>query len=162
MRWNMAKKNRKGAPGNITRSERQAQAVALRRAGYTYDEIAKTLGVGKTTAYRDVVHHLQEARAKTVEEAECLLQLERERLETLLRATWGTASKGDTRAINAALRVLDSLRKNQGLDKLDVSTNVEAHPLQELLKYLPDNALDALIDALGVEDVEDYPAVKHS
>ncbi|NOZ79349.1 MAG: hypothetical protein GXP48_09295 [Acidobacteria bacterium] len=145
----MARKNGKGAADRITRTERQRKAVEMRRAGYTYDEIALRLGVGKTTAYRDVTRYLQEARASVREDAENMLELERERLEALLKAAWEDAEQGEPRAIQAVLRILEALRKNLGLDAPAVAEDSTPRTTEEIIRTLSDEMLDELAQSLS-------------
>lgn len=72
----------------VQAAEREAQALALRRAGASYPAIAKELGINKGSAHRLVERGLE----RTVREpAEGLRALENERLDALQLAHWRDA-----------------------------------------------------------------------
>ena len=95
---------------------RQAKALELRLAGYSYRRIAQELGVNVSTAHRYVRKALQEVAERTQESAEQVLQIELQRLDELLRAVWERATSGDKSAIHTALRIMATRHKLLGLE----------------------------------------------
>lgn len=94
---------------------RRAQALNMRRAGKTYDEIATDLGYSsRSHASKDVSRALDQV----IQEAgDQLIRLERERLNGLLAILWPLAEKGDVRAARECVRVLERTHRLMGLDK---------------------------------------------
>lgn len=94
---------------------RRAQALNMRRAGKTHEEIADALGYSsRSHASKDVSRALDQV----IQEAgDQLIRLERERLNGLLSILWPLAEKGDVRAARECVRVLERTHRLMGLDK---------------------------------------------
>jgi len=108
----MANRNKTPKPELI---DKERKALELRRAGSTYDEIAKALGYatpqGAFLAYnRAIKRTLVEAGS---EEAR---QTELDRCDRLQRAYWGKAMTGDVQAGRIILQVMDRRARYLGLD----------------------------------------------
>lgn len=96
----------------IERATRRAEAITLRRAGGRVDQIAAQFGVSPRTIYawcREAVRDIPR------EEAEELRMLELDRLDALQRAAWTDAMRGDPRAIDRVLAVMDRRARYLGL-----------------------------------------------
>jgi hypothetical protein len=95
-------------------AERQRQALELRRAGATYDQIAVKLGYkGHQGAWKAV----QSALRKTLKEpAVAVRRLENDRLDRLTLALWPRAISGDLKAIDRVLRIMVRRADLNGLD----------------------------------------------
>ena len=108
-------------PDTITIAEKQRQALELRKAGATYDQIAQTLGyTNRGNAY----HLVHDALAMiTREQAEDVLTLELERLDGMLLALWPKAKRGDHYAVDRVLKLMERRARYIGLDA-PVSTQV--------------------------------------
>ena len=114
--------------GTIPRKKRNAradvhdaQALDMRLGGASYRQISKALGVPLATAHRHVQRMLTEY---AVEPATQLRDMEVARLDRLLAAHWGKATKGDVNATRMVLTIMDRRAKLLGLDapqKLDVT-----------------------------------------
>lgn len=72
----------------IERMDKAAKALELRKRGFSYREIAASMGVSTNTAYNLVVSALREAASSLKEEASEALQVELERLDALLATLW--------------------------------------------------------------------------
>lgn len=106
--------NNKTGPKKVTAAQKRAQAVELRKAGATFDEIATALGYSnKGTAYRAVEQALKEA---VREPALQLIELEVQRLDLMLRALWPAVARGQLGAVDRALRVAERRARLLGLD----------------------------------------------
>jgi hypothetical protein len=102
------------SPSRIRARERAAEAVVLRKAGCSFDEIARRLGFSqKGSAYRAVIGYIQ---ALAREDAEALRELELQRLDALLKAIWPRALEGELAAIDRALRISERRARLCGLD----------------------------------------------
>lgn len=114
------------ASGNaITTVERQAQAVELRKAGCTFQQIADQLGyAGHQGAYKAVMAALR----KTLQEpSDELRTMELERLDAMLNALWPqimARNQFTPRAVEVALKVMD---RRAALVGLDAPKQVEDH-----------------------------------
>jgi len=95
--------------------DKERQAVELRRAGATYEEIARAIGYataqGAWLAYN-------RAMKRTLVEAgtEEIRQTEADRLDRLHRALWPQAIAGDVKAITSILRLMERRARLLGLD----------------------------------------------
>lgn len=101
------------SPKAIAVAERRAQALALRKAGWTYADIAKQLEVSLPMAHR----YVKTAMEKLVSEpAEELRQLQIERLHVLLAAVWPEAVKNKSMAaIEKARKIISDLNELYGV-----------------------------------------------
>ncbi len=94
--------------------ERQQRALALRRAGHSYDSIAQELGYrDRSGPYRAVAQALEVA---VMEEVQQLRVLESQRLDALLEAVWPQAAQGVLPAVDRAVRILERRARLLGLD----------------------------------------------
>ncbi len=96
-------------------TERQARALEMRKAGYTYPEIAAAVGyAGKASAYRAV----DAALKKTLQEpADELRVMEAERLDAMLLGLWEKATTGDTWSVDRVLGIMERRARLLGLDR---------------------------------------------
>lgn len=114
----------KTGTAKITQAERQARALELRKAGATYDHIARQLGyANRGNAYRDVTDAI---RAITAEPAKDVLRLELERLDAMLMGLWAAARTGNQGAVDRVVRLMDRRAKYLGLDQQDTTTDTSA------------------------------------
>lgn len=114
------------SPRRIDATERQGQALDLRKSGASYQAIAKALGFrGRQGAAMAV----QAALRKTIQEpADDLRKLDLERLDVMLLHLWPKVLRGDIRSIDASLRVLARRSLLLGLDaplRVDVTALME-------------------------------------
>lgn len=112
----MSDTNSPTAPRRVLAAERKRQAVALRVAGATYDQIGRQLGITKQSVRDLVVKALDETLAKTAESAEQLRELECQRLDAMRAALWPDAMKGDEQKIDRLIRISARFAALMGLD----------------------------------------------
>jgi hypothetical protein len=94
---------------------RAVEALGMRLAGSTYEQIADTLGYAdKSGAWRAVEGELKELRQ---ERARDVLDLELARLDALLAGSWAKALDGDHRAVANVLRIQERRAKYLDLDR---------------------------------------------
>jgi hypothetical protein len=96
--------------------EREQRAVQLRRAGMSYDAIAKTLECTRSGAFKAVARVLARIAKDAREDAGLIRDLEVQRLDALLVAVWPKAVKGDVAAVDRALRIAERRARLLGLD----------------------------------------------
>lgn len=92
------------------------KAMELRRAGATYEEIGKVIGVSPSRACRYVHAVLAQLAASAMDEAEELRRIEEDRLDRLFRALWPLALDGDVKASLAILKLMERRARLRGLD----------------------------------------------
>jgi hypothetical protein len=96
-------------------SWRRSEAVRLKAAGHTYEQVAQQLGyANRGTVHRIVQQALHTREAESVDD---LRHLELARLDALQAALWPRAMKGDVPAALAVLRVVDQRLRLLGLDR---------------------------------------------
>lgn len=114
----MGTRNKGNASGTLLIvTERRRQAVALRTAGLTFDQIGKQLGVSVRTAFLDVTKELDKLRKDLSESVEALRELELRRLDRAMVALHEQVGKGNHGAIDRMIRIMERRAKLLGLDK---------------------------------------------
>lgn len=125
---------------NVTTAERAAACLELRKAGASYTEVGRAVGISRTHAHRLVVTQLRQMRENTAELADELRELELARLDSLLRTAIQIAKDASEtpenrlKAVNTSVRLSESRRKLLGLDapeRMEHSGSVVAVPLQQ-------------------------------
>lgn len=122
----------------IAATERQRQALELRKAGVGFQAIADRLGYSDHSgAYRAV----KSALKKTLQEpADEVRALELERLDKLLLGLWPRATSGNDRAIDRVLKIMQRRANLLGLDapqKVE-NTGKGGGPIQHQIQNGPD------------------------
>lgn len=96
-----------------TAAEKRKKALDLRRAGWSFDDIAVEVGyANRGSAHRAVK---QGIAAITRESATELIELELSRLDDLLAGLYEQARNGDLFAVDRALKIADQRAKFLGL-----------------------------------------------
>jgi len=104
----------KTSPHTIEVKDRLSEALKLRRAGKSYEQIAEALGyAGSGAAYNAVNAALREGVQEPAREVR---RLEVERLDALLEALWPQAMAGDGFAVDRVLKIQERRAKYLGLD----------------------------------------------
>jgi hypothetical protein len=95
--------------------ERERRVIELRRAGATFDEIARQVGyTAPGTAY-DAYKRALDRTLQMAGSEECRSQ-ELDRLDRLQVAVWPSAMRGDEKAVANVLRIMDRRARLLGLD----------------------------------------------
>ena len=99
------------------------KALEMRRSGKTWWQIAETLKISERYA-ANLVHKALEEAANLVDHGakQQLLALEVDRLDNLQQAVWQDAIGGDLKAVETALRIIQTRSKVLGLDNMPTST----------------------------------------
>jgi len=107
----------KTSPRRINETEKARKALSLRRSGLDFDAIAKKVGyTNRSGAWKAVCRLLEERARETAADADHIRAVEIERLDALLLAIWGEATRGDPALIDRVLRIMDRRAKLLGLD----------------------------------------------
>lgn len=118
----------KTSPSKISKAEKMAVAVELRKAGHTLQGIADSLQCSKTYAHKLISEALGELAKQSAHTTEELRELESMRLDALWDKTYALAEVGDMSAINTCIRISERRSKLFGLDgtqKVEHSGGVE-------------------------------------
>lgn len=104
----------KASPRRIAAAERQAKALELRKAGLSYDAIAKKLGY----KHRDCAHSAVQAALKGLKQdsGKEVLKLELERLDRLFAGIWKQARDGDLEAMDRIMKLMTRMGQLCGID----------------------------------------------
>ncbi|MFF9204415.1 hypothetical protein ACF1AE_21850 [Streptomyces sp. NPDC014986] len=114
-------------------AKRRSQAIALRLAGMDYQTIAERLDYADRGAASKDVHRALEANLEAESVAAATLrELEVQRLDRMQAAAWAKAAKGDLKAIETVLKVIDRRARLLGLDRPARTeiTGADGGPLQ--------------------------------
>ena len=104
-------------------AERWAEALELRKAGYSYDHIASAVGYSSRGSAREAV--MRGIKEIVREPAEEVLALELARLDEMLIKALESARNGDPQAIDAVLKIMNRRSKYLGMDSPEKIIQVE-------------------------------------
>jgi hypothetical protein len=141
-------RSNRGAKRHLEAREREVKALELRKAGLSYPQIGKALGVSQVAAYKIVMRVLQRYEANIQEETEDLREIELQRLDRMLNAIEPKIRRGDLKAIAVAVRISERRSRLLGLDlpqKMEHTSTPDA-PVD--LRLLSDAELEQRIDQL--------------
>lgn len=96
----------------VERATRRQEALTMRLAGVRIDRIAQAMGVHRRTVSLWIADAIRDIPR---EEAEELRLLERDRLDALQQAVWTEAMRGDPRAVDRVLAIMDRRARYFGL-----------------------------------------------
>lgn len=111
---------------------RRTEALAMRMAGLSHDQIGERLGIS-TDGARDMINRTLARAESRVVEAE--REIENARLDRAQAAIWSRVLDGDLKAIDSFLRLSQRRAKMNGLDaptKIDLSVGVRQEMEQAL------------------------------
>lgn len=100
----------------VRATERQREALELRKAGHPYSKIGEELGISAPAAHGLVSKALAAIREESSELAEDVIRLELERLDALLAAVWDAATVGESDKVDRALKIMKRRAELLGLD----------------------------------------------
>lgn len=133
-------------PSDIQARQREADALRLRLAGLTLEQIAAQVGLQTPTgAWHAITRALE--RAVPPEDVDQLRATEAARLDRLLAARWQAALQGDDKAVDQCLRIIDQRRRLYGLDRpAKIDATVEHRTVAPI-----DEELARLAEQLGAD-----------
>lgn len=104
----------------LTDESRPYEAYKLRQAGYDWTFVANEAGYADAkVAETSVRHYLQRAALSLDAERRMeILQLQTDRIESLITSQWHKAMDGDTKAAEFCLRAVAQLARTYGLEEL--------------------------------------------
>ncbi len=105
-------------------SWRRSEAIRLKTAGWTYEQIAQELGYANRGTVHRIVSQALEAReaqaleAREAQDVDLLRHLTFDRLEALLAGLWPQAIQGHVPSVQAALKTIEQeMRLVGGMQK---------------------------------------------
>jgi hypothetical protein len=101
---------------SLIATERRVAAFEMRKRGLPYTQIAKSLGISTPAAYTLVKKKLQQLNDAMAENVETVRYMEVHRLDAMLGRLWPAIQKGETKAIDSALRIMERRARYLGLD----------------------------------------------
>ena len=103
---------------------RAEQAYQMRLKGMSPSEISAHLQYSDGTAVTRAINERFkiEASQLTSEERESMIAMEMARLDALQAAVWDSAMYGEAKAVDTALKIIQTRVKVAGLDQIDTST----------------------------------------
>jgi len=105
-----------GAPKSVEALDLTEKVVSLRASGANFREIARALDISVSTAHSLLHKAIAQRREELGLKTDELVEVEVARCDQLQLAVWPKAIKGDTRAIAAALKVMERRARLLGLD----------------------------------------------
>lgn len=101
-------------------AQRRSEAIKLRLAGATYQQIADSdlypPGTSRAEAYVDIKRAFQQAQREIATDTGLLLTEDLLRLDRLLLANWQQALNGNIRATEICLKIIDKRTKLLGTE----------------------------------------------
>ena len=126
----------KTSPRYIQMVEEERRALELRKAGFTYEKIAQQMGLKSPILARNRV---MKALDKTLQEpSEEVRKMELERLDSILLGLWPRILKGEPRAAEVGLSVMERRSRMLGLDA----------PVRKIVEVITEDAVDRAIREL--------------
>ena len=106
----------KASRKKLVAAERRIQALDLRKAGATYQQIGRQLGYSEQRAHQIVTSELQRLNTERSEAATEVRRLELERLDAMLLGAWPRGKSGDPKMGQFCLAIMDRRARLLGLD----------------------------------------------
>ena len=129
----MPRKTRVSRVRSLAARMRGQQAIKLRMAGATLDDIAKQLDFKSAAgAYKSVMRELKATAQDMGEGIEAVRQLELKRLDQMQFPLWPAVLAGDVQATTTALRIQE---RRASLLGLDAPKQIEARVRVDVLSW---------------------------
>lgn len=104
-------------PKVIEYTEREQEAIALRKKGLTYTQIGRKMGIHQSNAFALVKKGMERLQEAMLEDVKALRAIENERLDEMYAAIHDQIIAGDVKAIHAGLAIMERRAAQQGTDK---------------------------------------------
>lgn len=112
------------------RVNQRAEAVTMRIAGYSPEEIATELGYTTTRAVSDDIYGAMSASLTLPDrQIDILREIEIRRMDMMLKALMPGIERGNTRSVEVGIRLLERRAKMLGLDS---ATKVEVFTIDTI------------------------------
>jgi transposase len=150
---------RRGDKKSVAVSERDAnriEALSLRLAGFSFDQIATRLDVSVPTVIHYISGSLEKAENRQVAQ---MREVENKRLDRAQLSIWESVLKGDLKAIDAFLKISRERSKINGMyapTKIDMNVGIR-HEMESALadlERLMNQRASTIVEADVVEEFE--------
>lgn len=94
--------------------ENKSKALNFRKAGLSYEQISQALGLSKSRCHQLVTEAMADIKVTINEDAHFVVELELERLDTLLTSLW--SNRDNPRNADSILRVMERKHKLLGIE----------------------------------------------
>ena len=137
------------------------QIFKLKKKGYSYAEIARTLGVSVFTAHGYVTKSAREYVKNTTAAKGRALVIAQSRLDDFLKAIYDQCLAGDLKSIDCALRIIERQTKLAGLDQpqviqsLSVTRQMGDLEIKDTLRLLAPKLANHVIEVEAEDKNED-------
>lgn len=132
---------------------RRSQALSLRQAGLTFEQIGDRLGISSIAANALITRALELHPAQNVDQFRAL---ENARLDRAQAAIWAQVLEGDLKAVDTYLRISQARRRMNGLDApMEVSLAISVRQeMESALAKLEETVLGNMVigEVLHSED----------
>lgn len=105
------------SPKKLERLKTESDVIALKLKGYSIREIARYLEKPYKTIQKVFAVAIQKELANSNNKREILVEMDVQRLETLTKAIFEKATKGDYKAIEMVLKIMERKARLLGLDQ---------------------------------------------
>jgi DNA-binding CsgD family transcriptional regulator len=112
------------SPREAQALRRERDAIELRMAGATYEDIGEMLGMNKAGAQKAVKRAMEKLKQEIIEGGDTLKAIEIARLDRMQEGIWklATGKFPDVKAIDMILKIMDRRAKLLGLDVVTETT----------------------------------------
>jgi DNA-binding CsgD family transcriptional regulator len=114
--------------GKMTRMKRRNRVLELRAAGLTEEQIGEQLGLTQGRVSKIITRALEDWAKKDNANADLVRQQKLFELDQLKRAIWSDALRGDLKAVNAAVKIIQVQARLSGAEapvKIERHTTVD-------------------------------------
>ena len=141
----------------LATAKRRAQAVELRLAGLTFQQIADQLGYsGRDSAAKDLDRAFEAMVMERNHNIDLLLEEQVAILTRMRRAVWPAAIQGDTRAVDIVLKIVDRTTKLLRLDPT-LHVSLEMHTVDAIDRQIRDLTNQISLEGTQYEWSDDEP-----
>lgn len=106
----------KTAPAKLRGMALEQEVLKLRLAGASFRAIARNLECSVGAAYKACMRAIERQMKEIGEDADTVLHLELQRLDSMLLGAWPKAVAGDLSAVDRVLRIMERRARYLGLD----------------------------------------------
>lgn len=124
----------------VEKVDQRTRIVQLRVQGYSFSEIGEMIGISKVRAYQIIQEYIQQYRKEHAESIEDMVELDCQRIDSLMRALWGRFNDGETNAAALILKCIERRAKMLGIDAVEDPREdviVKAYKVFDLEKEFP-------------------------
>ena len=131
-------------PSRLGQTERQRQAIELRRAGHTFDDIGTALGITRQSAHDLVMRALDAFKADTAELVAEHRALDVARMEEIVRILWPRVQEGHLDSVDRVFKAAQRKAALLGMDLKQPEQHLHLHEGQ--VTPIAENASRELMD----------------